>query len=166
MGRCVHSQCLLCVEGMTTLHLVHLLYTSLPEANPGTLPESTGWTHQGRQVGSNNSFLTQAHHCTQDGEAALWFSTPGYLNRGLHPVITVACYILCPPGTINRQILLLEAALSQEVEIIMPSRHWVSATVWRRVSYVGVGGGVHVPFFGHRPGSFTWGRRGCWEMLI
>lgn len=55
-------------------------------------------------------------------------------------MITVACYILCPPGTINRQILLLEAALSQEMEIIMPSRHWVSATVWRRSRYVGGGG--------------------------
>lgn len=61
-------------------------------------------------------------------------------KQGLHPVITVACYILCPPGTINRQILLLEAALSQEMEIIMPSRHWVSATVWRRSRYVGGGG--------------------------
>lgn len=66
---CVHPQCLLHVEGRPALHPVHLLCTCLPEAKPGALPESTGWTQQGGQVGSNNSFLTQAHSCTGDGEA-------------------------------------------------------------------------------------------------
>lgn len=80
------------------------------------------WVHSILSVVRAVSILSQAHRYIPSREAAPWYPAPGYLNRGLHPVTTVACYSCGPPGAINRQLLLLqEAALSQGVDIFMPS---------------------------------------------
>lgn len=81
------------------------------------------WVHRPLSVDRPVSLLCQAPRCITSREATPWYPAPGYLNRGLHPVTTVACSSCGPPGAINRQLLLQEAALSQGVDIFIPSHH-------------------------------------------
>ena len=77
------------------------------------------WVYSPLSVDRPVSLLSQAPICIPSREAAPWYPAPGCLNRGLHPVTTVACSSCGPPGAINRQ----EAALSQGVDIFIPSHH-------------------------------------------
>lgn len=122
------------------------------------------WVHSHLSVDRPVSFLCQAHRRIPSREAAPWYPAAGYLNGGLHPVTSVACYSCGPPGAISRQLLLQEAALGQGVDIFMPSHRLSSSYSLQESGYlesVGIWSYIHVS-----SPSLTWGRRGCWEMLL
>lgn len=144
---CVHPQCLFHVEGRPALHPVHLLCTCLPEAKPGALPESTGWTQQGGQVGSNNSFLTQAHSCTGDGEAGPLGANTQVSKQRTPP--SDHCSMLHPVSSRDhKQIDFIAGGSSQPRG---GNYHAITSLdisyCWRRVKYVGVWRGIHARTF-------------------